>query len=80
MHLKQYFIDLAIITTAVTAKLTAYFTGFTFGIGALDLIGKILYILVLLITGFTAVYRFRKELKEDKEKSKHTYNEQNKNN
>lgn len=71
MHqIKPYLIDLSIICTALTAKLYAFFTGFTFGIEAVDKTGKCLYVLVMLITGFTAVYRFVKEIKTDKIKKR----------
>lgn len=76
MHLKQYLIDLTIICTTVSVKIFASFTGLTFGISMLDLIGKSLYILVLLITGFTASYRFFKELKADKTKSEDAKNKE----
>ena len=68
-HLKPYVIDLLIVSTATVTKLYAYFTGLTFGINAIDYFGKCLYVLVMLITGFTTVYRFVKEIKADKQKA-----------
>jgi hypothetical protein len=71
MHqLKPYVIDLSIVFTATATKMYALVTGLSFGINAIDIFGKCLYVLVMLITGFTTVYRFVKEIKADKDKAK----------
>lgn len=79
MHeIKQYLIDLTIITVALFTKLYASIMGFTFGIDALDILGKCLYVLVMLITGFTSIYRFVKETKTNRAKSKEAEGEKQK--
>lgn len=71
MHqIKPYLEDLFILSTAIILKIYAYFTGLILLVGNLDL-SKFLYVSVMLITGFTTVYRFVKEVRTDrKEKAK----------
>lgn len=66
MHqLKPYLEDLFVLSTAITLKIYAYFTGISLLVGSFDL-SKCLYVLVMLITGFTTVYRFVKEVRTDR--------------
>lgn len=66
MHLKPYLIDLSICLTAISTKLYASITGLdlTTGYWTID---KIIYVLVMLITGVTTLYRFVKEVRTDKQ-------------
>ena len=65
MTFKPYAYDLTIIATANITKLYASITGLSFAVP----IDKIVYVLVMLITGFTTLYRFVKEVRtEQKQK------------
>lgn len=66
MHdLKPYLVDFSTLTLTILAKIYASITGLS-----LEFLNvqwdKVAYVLVMLITGFTTLYRFVKEVKNDK--------------
>lgn len=69
IHFKQYFIDAGIILTALSAKIYAYFTGMALVVGNLH-VDKIVYVSVMMLTGFTTLYRFIKEVKADRKQKR----------
>lgn len=66
MHeLKEYFVDLFILLTALSANKLAQHTGVSLEVSDFK-IDKILYILVMALTGLTTLYRFIKEIRADR--------------
>lgn len=77
MHnLKPYFIDFSLALFALTCRKIAIISGITVEVGYWKL-DKIMYCMVMFITGFTTLYRFIKDERKDK-KHKHKIDAQSK--
>lgn len=69
MHLKPYLIDLSLCLFALLQRKLALLSGAVLEVGEID-VTKLVSTAACFITGFTTLYRFIKEVKNDTKQNK----------